>query len=379
MDTDNLLAEMRALAAALGVSMEFVVTGGVVLAVLLLLVLARLLRRVGQGDRAKKATAAATALGLGWSAQGMLDTGLNTYEQPVAVAAVLFTVFELWLIGRMFRAHQYRADRARRAKFVTAVWVGGCVMALVVAFGEGWAQAPGRLAIPLLVVYGWYNDLTADDDPAVHVRTSLRWTPRRALLAIGALERSKRDAHEVDRDYLRDRLTQLQFRFKYGSPTANSLFRRKVRLAKLKTLADDDDLAVVRARLARMDVDLLPGAADPDPAPPPAAPTYQLPPPLFPPAPRRSRPAEDRQVQGVHVRDGRPLRGVELHDDGVALVLASVAPERPRGMSNAELMAAYDPPLKERTAQTIGAAARKQMPVNGINTLTNREDRHARP
>src|SRR6185312_11729927 len=177
-------------------------------------------------------------------------------DQPVQVAAVLFVVFEAWLVGRMLRARQYRADYPRRGKFVTAVMIGASVMAIVVALGEGWAQAPARLAIPLLVAYGWYTDLTADDDPKLKGRTSLRWTPRRFALLIGMIEPGDRDVQTIDRDRLRDRLTRLAFRQHHGHPMTNDVLRRKVRLAKLKTIADDDDLTEVRTRLARMSVDL---------------------------------------------------------------------------------------------------------------------------
>lgn len=321
-------------------------------AVLALILLAALIRRIGKGDAAGKVTALATVLGLGWSAQGMLDTAINRYDQPVLVAAVLFVVFEAWLVGRMLRARQYRQDYGRRGKFVTSVVIGALVMALVVALGEGWAQAPGRLAIPLLVAYGWYTDLTADDDPKAKPKTSWRWTPRRGLLAIGALEPGERDVETIDRDRLRDRLTKLAFRRKHGSAVVNDLFRREVRMSRLKTIADDDDLAAVRTRLARMSVDLFAEAESP------AKPSR-----LYVPNRRIELPG-DAKPQGVHTApNGLDLRGAALHSDGVSRMLGSITPERPKGMTIAELSALYSPPLKTRTAETIAAAARKQ--ING--------------
>lgn len=71
-------------------------------------------------------------------------------------------------------------------------------------------------------------------------------------------------------------------------------------------------------------------------------------------------PDSGRRPQGVHERGGQLLRGADLREDAVTLVLT-------RGLSNADLAAAYDPPLKPRTAETFGAAARKRAaePTNG--------------
>lgn len=323
--------------------------------VAVLLVLAWLLRRKGRSKLAGRVTTAATLLGLGWSAQGMLDNAINHYRQDVVVASVLFVVFEAMLAARMLKAHQYRTDRARRRRHIVAVWTIAVVMALVVALGEGLAQAPARLAIPLLVAYGWYTDLTADDDPEDKPKTSLRWTPRRLGLWIGMLEPEARDAQTIDRDRLRDRITSLAFRKHHGNAWLNDVLRRSVRLQRLLTDAEDADVAAVRARLARSQVDLMPGPAD---------------------RPRATRQAELSAVprsvqigkQGVHSRAGQAMRGQELHADGIAQMLASVSPELPRGMPTAELAALYTPPLKSRNAETIASAARRQIPrpINGF-------------
>lgn len=105
----------------------------------------------------------------------------------------------------------------------------------------------------------------------------------------------------------------------------------------------------------------------PDPIPPqPAPPEIPRPAPQ-PSAPEIVRPAKpavppdpDRRPQGVHERGGQRLRGGDLRADAIALVLT-------RGLSNADLAAAYDPPLSRRTAETFGAAARKlaAAPTNG--------------
>lgn len=312
-----------------------------------LTLLALLARRIGRHNLAGRVTAVAAALGLGWSAQGMWDTAVHHYHQDVIVASVLFAVFEAMLIAKMLRAHQYRTDLVRRAKPVRAVWTIATVMGLVVALGEGWAQAPARLAIPLLVAYGWYTDLTADDDPATALATSWRWTPRRLGLALGLLEPGARDARTIDRDRLRDRLTRMAFRIHHAPAWLNDALRRPIRLAKLKTLADDADLSVVRTRLARMSVDLMQ---------PETTAVSSL---IVSPRRRLELPDPDRRVMGVHVREGKVLRGKELRADAVAVMRASILTSPPRGMTTAELAAHYDPPLGQRTADGFAAEARK--------------------
>jgi hypothetical protein len=316
--------------------------------VITLTILAFLLRKLARNDLAGLVTGLATLLGLAWSAQGMWDTAVHHYKQDVLVASVLFVVFESMMLARMLKARQYRTDLKRRAKHVRAVWLIAVVMALVVALGEGWAQAPARLAIPLLVAYGWHTDLTAADDPDIKLETSWRWTPRRIGLALGLLEPGARDAVTVDRDNLRDRMTRLAFRIHHAPAWLNDALRRPTRLARLKTIADDTDLTAVRTRLARMSVDLM--------DPPKPERKSEL---IVPPARRIELPS-DRRVQGEHVTpEGATLRRDDLRQDAILRMRASMTPDRPKGMTAQELAALYSPPLGTRTAEQVAADARK--------------------
>lgn len=321
-------------------------------ALALLLTLAALLRRKGRSKLSRRLTIASTVLGMAWSAQGMWDTAVHRYDQTTMVASVLFVVFEVMMAARMLKAHEYRADFARRARHVRAVWVIASIMAFVVAAGEGWEQAPGRLAIPLLVAYGWYTDLTADDDPADKPRTTWRWTLTEALILIGAKERGARDGRAIDRDRLRSRMTRLAFRMEHGSRTLNDLFNRRTRLARLKTFADDDDIAEVRARLSRTRVDLLIAPREPKPQPKLKAPVPKVP------------AVEERLPQGTHERVGRFLKRDELKQDAIAVHRKSVTSERPNGMTASELAALYAPALGIRTAENFAAESRRSLNGN---------------
>lgn len=317
-----------------------------------LVVLTRRLRHWGRRNAANKVTAVATLLGLGWSAQGMWDTAVHRYEQAITVASVLFIVFEAMMVSKMLRAHEYRTDRRRRAKAVRAVWVIAVVMACVVALGEGWEQAPARLAVPILVAYGWWSDLVADDDPAERMETERRWTMREIGLRIGWLkvrDTDVRDASEAERRQLTLRMARLAFAERFGDPRVSALLRRRIRLARLRLLADDAQIAEVDDRLARAEGK---ERAEVDPTPTPE------PPPSKPPTKRRSGHPTGTAVRTV---EGEVLVGEDLKRDVIKRLLTSATPDRPLGMRNQDLCNSYAPPLALRTVEGWVSGARQTL------------------
>jgi hypothetical protein len=246
-------------------------------------------------------TLIATMIGLAWTAQGMWQAATTVYHVPALFAGVLFLLFETYMLSAMLRANRFRADHKRRDRAVRFVWSLAVVGGSVVALAEGWHQAPLRFAVPLLVAWNWYLDLTADDDP---------------------------DERQP--------------------------MRRNVRLAKLALSADDAIVVDMHGRLARANGVLKPPA--------PAKPKSALE------IPRREIILPREGTQGVHVRDGQVLRGTDLKADALVLMRSSMSADRPRGMTIAELAAHYDPPLKQRTAETFAAEARR---MNG-HDLTGR-------
>lgn len=333
--------------------------------------LANRLRRWGQKNTASKVTTMATALGLMWSAQGMYDVATDPehYNMPGTLAAVAFAVFEGWVIGRMLRAAQHRHDPARRARFVRQVWLGGCVMATVVALGEGWAQAPARLAIPLLVVYGWCGDLMADDDPAAREETEWVWTWRKLGQSLGLLKRKNSDvrpANEADRQDLLKRLIRLGYRDQIGAKWFGVATRRRHRLAALMAQADPDlrvqariqvTVAVAAFNDGMRQIEATPEpppAPDPVPAPRP----HPQPFPISATTPEPGRATRIRVVSGGEdMPAGEVVQNYRL--DALRLHRRSQTPDRPAGMTADELAACYDPRPSKRTAETLAAEARK--------------------
>jgi hypothetical protein len=331
--------------------------------------------RAGRPDA--RVTLVATVIGLGWSAQGMWDTAVHHYKVAPALAAVLFLLFESFMVGNMLRAVRYRTDRIRRARPVRFVWLTAVVMGIVVSLAEGAGQAPLRIAVPLLVAGNWWIELVADDDPADRLATSWKWTPRRLGLALGLLEPGARDAVTIDRDRLTAKLTDMRFRQHYGWAKFGDLTGRVNRIRKLTLLADDAILAESDARLVRAARSVSVPALE-QPAPikeqpaPESHPTMPEQPdkpkrvPTPPAPPSEPVPAEGTPLpQGVHIRAGRTLRGPALRADATDRLHASIGAERPRGMTAADLAALYTPPLGRRTAEAIAADARRTMPTNG--------------
>lgn len=320
-------------------------------AVLVLVVLAVAVRRFKSDGWA----VLSTVIGLGWTSQGMWQTATGRYQVAPALAAVLFFLFESMMVAQMTRAHRFRADLPRRARFIAAVWTIAVVMGVIVALAEGLAQAPLRLAVPLLVAYTWWLGLTADDDPAARLSTSWRWTPREVGLRLGLLRAGRRDAHEVDRDYLVARMRALAFAHRYGWSWLDAVARRRVRLARLAMLADEGVTTAVFRSLAAADAVMTGSKQEAHDESPPTAEAETPPVEWFP----------ERRPQGVHSRSGQLLRGAGLQRDAVDLVLGSVTPDRPYGMSNTDLARQYTPPLGERKSQEFGAQARRRIRQNG--------------
>lgn len=332
----------------------------------------RLARTVRQTRPDRWIDGLATVIGLGWSSQGMWETATRRYGVVPLLAAVLFFVFESMMVAQMLRAYRYRDDRPRRGRYVRAVWVIAALMGCIVALAEGWAQAPLRLAIPLLVAYTWWLGLTSDDDPTEKLASSWRWTPRRIGLELGLLDEGAQDARAINRGRLTRRIRSLTFADRWGSPVVGTFTRRRERLARMLLIADDAIIADVENALARaariMDDQPIPDQSAPEKHPIDDQPE---PPVIVKPVPAKA-PPDGRLPQGVHMRAGRVMRGEALERDAIDRMIASVGADRPAGMSNAELALMYEPPLKSRLADRFGAEARREIRERAVTRVNGK-------
>lgn len=375
MRTEELLAHLTAAWDALGAVPWWAVAAPLVVLQLGAVLLIRRLRQDRKpeaGRWARRVQILSTTLGLVWSAQGMYSAAIDRYDMSRVMAAVAFTVFEAMLVNRMIKASQYRGgDRRVRDRHVRWVWFFGVAMALVVAMAEGWEQAPARLAIPLMVVAGWYLDLTGDDDPDQVIETQWRWTPRELGLALRLLKRSDRDRKTVsqaEREDLLKRITALARKDRISPDWLNTALRRRERLAALLSdpAADPELIAEARVIVARAVAVHKAGLVNPEATverlKAERIPQRQI---EVPPA-RRPRPAAEGSVYR-RASDGEPVD--DLRTEAIRLHRVSQAEgvRNGLGMTATELMSCFVPPMNQDAAERAATRARKEGPlrING--------------
>jgi hypothetical protein len=203
--------------------------------------------RRGRVDRWVASLAGFAVLGL--SAEGMWVVARERLHLPVVLAAAVFFVAEAAMVSSAMQANRHYAQHHHPGKHGRAVWVIATVAGVIVAFNsKSWVEAPLRLALPLAAAYLWWNALTADGIEASE-RSSWRWTPRRLLLWLGAIEPGERDAVTIDRDRRIAAMTVVAHRVHRGGRLASW---HEARLRRLALAADDGMVAEVRARVDRV-------------------------------------------------------------------------------------------------------------------------------
>lgn len=224
---------------------------GLVLGVIVLLWIAARVRRIARSPRPDDALAnLAMLIGLGWSSEAIWEITQERLHFPIGLTLLLFFVLESLLLLAMMRAKRHVEEFGWPGRFGTTAWIVASAMATVGAFAsDSVAEAVLRMAIPLLVTKQWWDGVAGGNAKRPNSATSWRWTPRRLLLWVGAIEPGERDVDTVNRERLTQTMTRLEFRRRHGSA------RRKVRaagkLARLSLTADDDIIDEVRRRADR--------------------------------------------------------------------------------------------------------------------------------
>lgn len=224
------------------------VIAGLLLAVILLLWTARKVRKVAKSERPDDALSNVVMLiGLGWSSEVVWEITRYRLHFPLGLTLLLLFVFESLLTLTMIRAKRHMREFGWPGRFGTTAWTIAACMALVaLAASHSLAEAVLRMVIPLLVVKQWWDGLVGGANKRPADATAWRWTPRRLLLAVGAIEPGERDVHTVHRERLTQQMTTLYHRINHGSARLQS--RRTARLARLSLTADDAIIAEVRRR-----------------------------------------------------------------------------------------------------------------------------------
>lgn len=224
------------------------VLAGLALAVLLLVWAGRRARRIERLD--VPLSRISMVIGLGWSSEAVWELTGRIPGFPAGPRILLFAVLEILLIISMIRADRHVREHGWPGRAGTTAWVIAASMAAVAAaVSHSPAEALLRMAIPLLLTKQWWDGLVGDRAQRPEWVTSWRWTPRRALLALGAIEPGERDVDTVHRERLTEQMVRLEFRRRHGNQRQQNRATR--RLARLSLAADDLIVAEVRDRVDR--------------------------------------------------------------------------------------------------------------------------------
>lgn len=227
-----------------------VLVGVLAASVLLLVAVARRIRRVARSDRPDEPLSnLAMIIGLSWSSEAVWElTGRAGF--PLSLRLLMFFVLETLLGLAMIRAKRAMRELGHPGRSGRTAWIVASAMALVAAaVAHTFAERVLRLLVPLLVTLAWWDGLVGEGARRRTGQSSWRWTPRRLLLAVGAIEPGERDVETVHRERLTQLMTRLEFRRRHGWSRLTN--RRAARLARLSITADDPMITEVRARVTR--------------------------------------------------------------------------------------------------------------------------------
>lgn len=292
-----------------------VLLAGAAVAALILLVFARRIAKANRPDDALSRVA--LVLGLGWSSEAAWELMAGF---PTSVRVAIFAVGEVILIVSMIRVARSVRETGRAGRAGQAVWIVASGMALVgLLAADNFGQGVLRSLVPLGLTLMWWQGVVPEGAKRADGPSSWRWTPRRLLLAIGALEPGERDVETVHRERMIQQMTRLEFRRRGASEDRRE--RLGAKLARLSLMADDEMIAEVRRRVARASwFTVVPlEHRDASPAAGPVAATSQH---LMVPT-RRIRDAATRPVTSGDAISKEARRGVQLHREGLSLRIAA--------------------------------------------------------
>lgn len=200
------------------------------------------------GNVDKRAAKLVMLLGLAWSAQAMYEIATGTFHIEHQVALVICGVFEfaLWVTTRRAEAAMETFGWPGKAGRTAWILAGG--MALVAALNApGVGGAAFRLAIPLVVTKLWWDGLVGEGAKPEGEESSWLWTPTKVLVRLGLKAPGKNDVSKVQRDWLTEKMTKLEFTRQFGPKDKQD--KVKMKLAKAALSADQEIIEVVRGRV----------------------------------------------------------------------------------------------------------------------------------
>jgi hypothetical protein len=228
------------------------IIGGIALTLTLLFLIVRGVRRVVRSERPDEPLSnIAMLMGFGWSSEAVwVLAGPKGADLPTPIRWSLFVIFEVIMLVFMIRARRNMRILGHPGRAGRNAWLVATGMSLVAVWT---AHNPGetllRLFVPFLLTLMWWDGLVGEGVRKAAGATSWRWTPRRMLLALGAIEPGERDVETVNRERVTQQMTRLEYRRRHGWKRLAG--RRAARLARLSLTADDDMIAEVQRRVGR--------------------------------------------------------------------------------------------------------------------------------
>jgi hypothetical protein len=187
-------------------------------------------------------------LGLGWSAEAMYVITTKTFHIQPEVALVACGLFEyaLWITTRRAERAMERFDWPGKAG--RTAWLLASGMAIVAAVNApGIGGAAFRLAVPLVVTKIWWDGMVGESAKPEGEESTWLWTPTKLLVRFGLRAPGKSDVAKVQRDWLTERMTKLEFARQFGPKSKQD--KVKMKLAKAALSADQEIIEVVRGRV----------------------------------------------------------------------------------------------------------------------------------
>ncbi|MEQ7127421.1 hypothetical protein ABN034_23125 [Actinopolymorpha sp. B11F2] len=247
-DLDTLTAVWRAH------GYQLVLVGLVVTAIFLIVTLVAAHRR-GHTNQWVARVASVAVLAL--SAEGMWVVARERLGLPVVLAAAVFFVAEALMVSAALQARRHyerTTERGTDGRLIRpghpgphgrAVWVIAAVAGGIVALNSKSAvEVPLRLALPLAAAYMWQLALTADG--TTRPAGAWRWTPRRLLVRLGAIDPTEQDLTTADRERRTATMTVAARRIHSGAWPAGW---HLIRLQRLAANADPAMVAEVARRV----------------------------------------------------------------------------------------------------------------------------------
>jgi hypothetical protein len=233
--------------------------------VLVIVVVVTAVVKVARSRQRDRAVGGLTALVvLAWTSEGLWEVARFTLGLPLGFAVMTFFVYEAMMLTCALQAERHRKHHPSPGPAGRYVWVLAAITATVVALNaQTLVEALLRFTLPLAAAGLWWVGITAerDDDPdevkqlrdAERKRREAIWAIswRRLLVAVGVMRPGAQTLTEAERERRIRQMVTAADKLQWAAPGSRRAERALQRLRRLARLASANDIAAVRARVAR--------------------------------------------------------------------------------------------------------------------------------